>query len=235
MHGAPEQPNCSPTPAQFRFYTFPSSFRRGKSILVMTGKTIAHLVLFLIVAGIVTATFVNVDPDDSARVATQLPVLMLAGLYLGIMFVSYVLPVLTQKATGAVLGSNERVERDPMRDAQAARARGDYEGAIDIYRKIIESDQDPLNRTPWVEIAKIEYDQLKDPEAAIATLSTALEEQEWPADDTAFFMVRMADIQLEDMEDPEQSAAILNEIIEMFPETRYSANATHKLKEMGHS
>ena len=204
-------------------------------MFVMTGKLIAHVVLFLIVAGMVTATFVNFDPEDGTQTATQLPVLMLAGLYLGVMFVNYVLPILTQKATGAVLGSNERIERDPMRDAQAAHARGDYEDAIDIYREIIESEKDSFNRLPWVEIAKIERDQLKDPEAAIDTLSDALEEQEWPADDAAFFMVRMADIELEDMKSPEQCTAILNEIIEMFPGTRHSANATHKLKEIANS
>ena len=197
----------------------------------MAGK-ITHALIFIFMATLVTASIVNIEPNDNAKLALQLPVMILAGLYVGVLFVLYVLPTITDKATSAVLSSNERVKHEPLQDAQAAHARGDYEAAIEIYRSIAENE--PLNRLPWVEIAKIEHDQLKDPEASIHTLRSALEEHEWPADDTAFFMVRMADIELEDMENPEKYAAILNEIVEIFPETRHSANAIHKLKEMDH-
>ena len=195
----------------------------------MTGKII-HAIVFIIVATIVTLSFVNVDPDDAVRAAGQLPVLLLAGLYLGVMFVLYVLPALTQRATNAVLASNEQVERDPLRDARAAMARGDYEDAIEFYREAAEAN--PLDRLPWVEIAKIQHDQLEDPEAAIQTLSDALEEQEWADDDIAFYMVRIAEIKFQDLEQPEEAAAMLNKIIELFPGSRHSANATHKLREL---
>lgn len=195
----------------------------------MTGKII-HAIVFIIVATIVTLSFVNVDPDDAVRAAGQLPVLLLAGLYLGVMFVLYVLPALTQRATNAVLASNEQVERDPLRDARAAMARGDYEDAIEFYREAAEAN--PLDRLPWVEIAKIQHDQLEDPEAAIQTLSDALKEQEWTDDDISFYMVRIAEIKFQDLEQPEEAAAMLNKIIELFPGSRHSANATHKLREL---
>ena len=193
-------------------------------------KKIVHAIVFLFVAGVVAATFINTDSSDDSSAVTQLPALMLAGAYLGIMFVLYVLPAITDKATTAVLDSGELVEKDPLHDARAAYARGDYEDAMAVYRSVAE--EDPYNRLPWVEIAKIQHDNLEDPEAAIATLREALEKHDWAINDAGYFMGRLADIYLEDLEDLESSVSILNQMVELFPETRHSANATHKLNEI---
>ena len=50
-------------------------------------------------------------------------------------------------------------------------------------------------------IVKIQHDNLEDPEASIATLREALESHEWPINDAAYFMGRLAEIYYEDMED----------------------------------
>ncbi|MBT8043982.1 MAG: tetratricopeptide repeat protein [Verrucomicrobiae bacterium] len=194
-------------------------------------KIIVHTVIFLIVAGVVASVFIFKGDDENANAAAQLPALMLAGVYLGVLFVLYVLPTITHKATSAVLDSNELVETDPLHDARAAYARGDYEEAMDVYREV--ADDDPYNRLPWVEIAKIQHDNLENPEAAMETLRGALESHEWPVNDAAYFMGRIAEIYLEDMDDSESCITILNQMIEIFPETRHSANATHKLRELG--
>ncbi len=194
-------------------------------------KWIVHGIIFLFVAGIVTATFITTDSSDDSSAVAQLPALLLAGIYAGVLFVMYILPAITDKATAAVLDSNELIETDPLHDARAAYARGDYEEAMDVYRSVV--DDDPYNRLPWVEIAKIQHDNLEDPEAALLTLRTALESHEWPVNDAAFFMGRLSDIYLTDFDDRESAIAILNQMIEIFPETRHSANATHKLREMG--
>jgi len=193
-------------------------------------KKIIHVIIFLLVAGVVAATFINTDSTDDASAVTQLPALMLAGVYLGIMFVLYVLPAITDKATTAVLDSGELVERDPLHDARAAYARGDYEEAMAVYRSVM--DDDAYNRLPWVEIAKIQHDNLKDPEASIRTLREALEAHEWPINDAAYFMGRVSEIYLDDIGDKESCVTILNQIIELFPETRHSANATQKINEI---
>ncbi len=194
-------------------------------------KWIVHGIIFLFVAGIVTATFITTDSSDDSSAVAQLPALLLAGIYAGVLFVMYILPAITDKATAAVLDSNELIETDPLHDARAAYARGDYEEAMDVYRSVV--DDDPYNRLPWVEIAKIQHDNLEDPEAALLTLRTALESHEWPVNDAAYFMGRLSDIYLTDFDDRESAIAILNQMIEIFPETRHSANATHKLREMG--
>lgn len=196
-------------------------------------KKIVHVIIFLFVAGVVATTFINTDSADDTSAVMQLPALMLAGVYVGILFVLYALPAITDKATTAVLDSGELVERDPLHDARAAYARGDYEHAMEVYRSVM--DDDPYNRLPWVEIAKIQHDNLENPEASIATLREALEAHEWPVNDAAYFMGRLSDIYLEDLDDQESCISILNQMIELFPETRHSANATHKINEIKRS
>jgi len=196
-------------------------------------KKIVHVIIFLFVAGVVAIVFFNTDSEDDISAVMQLPALMLAGVYVGVMFVIYLLPAITDKATTAVLDSGELVERDPLHDARAAYARGDYEEAMEVYRRV--ADEDPYNRLPWVEIAKIQHDNLEEPETAIATLREALESHEWPINDAAYFMGRLSDIYLEDLNDRASCLMILQQMIELFPETRHSANATHKIKEIERS
>ncbi len=194
-------------------------------------KWIVHSVIFVIVAGVLIAAFRTSEADENVKAVSLLPALLLAGIYAGVLFVMYILPAITDKATSAVLDSNELVETDHLHDARAAHARGDYEEAMDVYRSV--TDSDPYNRLPWVEISKIQHDNLEDPEAALLTLRTALESHEWPINDAAYFMGRLAEIYEQDMDDHEACVMILQQMIEIFPETRHMANATHKLREMG--
>jgi tetratricopeptide (TPR) repeat protein len=193
-------------------------------------KWIIHSIIFIFVVSIVLSSLIGGSEGDDVQAVTQLPALLLAGVYVGVLFVLYILPAITDKATSAVLDSNELVETDPMHDARAAHARGDYDEAIAVYREV--ADADPYNRLPWVEIAKIQHDKLEDPEASIATLRSALESQQWPINDAAYFMGSLATLYNEDLEDRDSCIMILNQMIELFPETRHSANATHKLREM---
>lgn len=196
-------------------------------------RKITHILIFIFVVGVVVSAFTGTNENDDTQSVMQLPALILAGVYLGVLFVLYILPAITDKATTAVLDSGELVEKDPLHDARAAYARGEYDIAMEVYRKA--ASNDPYNRLPWVEIAKIQHDNLDDPDAAIATLRSALESHEWPINDAAYFMARLSDLYLEDKEDVEACQTILNQMIEMFPETRHSANARHKLNEIERS
>lgn len=156
--------------------------------------------------------------------------IMSAG-FLGVLFVSLVLPVIAHKFTHAIYDSGEMVERDPMHDAHSLLAQGDFTGAIEAFKGAAKAD--PLNRLPWVEIAKIQRVQLKDPDTAITTLRTALEGQEWQMNDAAFLLFRLAELYDEERTDRNTAAAIMMQIMEEFPETRHSANARHKMHEWG--
>ena len=92
---------------------------------------------------------------------------------------------------------------------------------------------DPLNRLPWVEISKIQLDELEDPAASVQTLRTAIEGQEWEENDAAYLMFRLAEIYNEHMSDRNSAASIMQQVIDQFPESRHSANARHKLREWG--
>ena len=147
----------------------------------------------------------------------------------GILFVLQILPIIAHKFTHAVYDSGEMVEVDPMHAGRSLFAQGDYEGAVEAFREVAVAD--PANRFPWVEIAKIQRDHLKNPLAAIDTLRRALEGREWEVDDAAFFMFRLAEIYNDDLGNPETAVQILQQVCEAFPETRHAANARHKLHE----
>jgi len=149
-----------------------------------------------------------------------------AGL-VGIFFVLTVLPFLAQRITHAVYDSAEMVEKDVMHDARSLMAQGDYEGAIAAFQQAAATD--PLNRLPWVEIAKIQKDNMGDPAAAIQTIRYALESQAWEVNDAAYFLFRLAELYDEVEGDRASAVAIMQQVVDQFPGTRHSANASHKL------
>lgn len=153
-----------------------------------------------------------------------------AGL-IGIVFVTQVLPLLADKLTHAVYDSAEEVERDASHQARVLMAQGDWEGAIEAFK--VAAEKEPLNRMPYVEIAKIQKVYLEDPLAAIETLREAIEGHEWEENDAAFLMFRLAEIYDEDANDREAAVAIFEQVMEQFPGTRHSANARTKLHEWG--
>jgi tetratricopeptide (TPR) repeat protein len=153
-----------------------------------------------------------------------------AGL-IGIVIVTQVLPIFAHRITHAVYDSGEMVEKDPLHDAHSLVAQGDYVGAIEAFKEA--AGKDPYNRLPWVEIAKIQRTSLEDPEAAIETLRSALENHEWPVNDAAYLLFRLAELYDEDRHDRTTAAAIMRQVIDEFPETRHSANARHKLHDWG--
>lgn len=151
-----------------------------------------------------------------------------AGL-VGIVVVVHLLPFFAQRVTHAVYDSGEQVEKDVMHDAHSLMAQGDYEGAIAAFK--LAAAADPLNRLPWMEIAKIQKTNLGDAPAAILTIRHALESQEWEPNDTAYFLFRLAELYDEVEGDRATAVSILNQVVEQFPATRHSANASHKLHE----
>jgi len=153
-----------------------------------------------------------------------------AGL-IGTFFVLQILPAFVQRATHAVYDSGEMVEKDVMHDARSLLAQGEYEGAIAAFRTA--ADLEPTNRLPWVEIAKIYKDHLEQPAAAVETLRLALENHEWPVNDAAYLLFRLAELYDECLADRNSAVAIMQQVIDQFPSTRHSANARHKLGEWG--
>lgn len=168
---------------------------------------------------------------EGARIFNGILLTFLSAGLIGIILVTTVLPLLADKMTHAIYDSGEEVERDVLHHARVLMAQGDWEGAIEAFR--MGAEQDPLNRMPYLEIAKIQKNHLEDALAAITTLREALEGQEWQEEDAAFLMFRLAEIYDEDADDRKAAVAIFEQVMEQFPETRHSANARTKLHEWG--
>jgi tetratricopeptide (TPR) repeat protein len=172
---------------------------------------------------------IDLNSMDGEKTMYGILLTFLSAGFVGIFFVVYLLPFFAQRVTHAVYDSAEMVEKDVMHDARSLLAQGDYEGAIAAFK--VAAAADPLNRLPWVEIAKIQKTNLEDPAAAIATIRHALESQAWEINDAAYFLFRLAELYDEVEGDRASAVAIMNQVIEQFPETRHSANARNKLHE----
>jgi tetratricopeptide (TPR) repeat protein len=168
---------------------------------------------------------------EGSRIFNGIILAFLSAGLVGIVFVTQLLPMLAQKLTHAVYDSGEEVEADPFHDARVLMAQGEWESAIKSFREA--AKQDPYNRMPWIEIAKIQKIHLEDTTAAVATLREAIEEYEWEPNDAAFLMFRLAEAYDEDMENRAAAVAILEQVMEQFPESRHSANARTKLHDWG--
>jgi tetratricopeptide (TPR) repeat protein len=168
---------------------------------------------------------------DGQATFTGILLAFLSTGYVGILVVTYVLPVLANKLTHAVYDSGELLATDPMREAHALLAQGEYAAAVEAFRAAAASDAG--NRLPWIEMAKIQREHLKDSREAIATLREALENHEWAENDAGFMLFRLAELYLEDLGDEDAAVAMMHQVIEQFPETRHSANARHRLHEWG--
>jgi tetratricopeptide (TPR) repeat protein len=168
---------------------------------------------------------------EGERTFTGILLTFLTAGLLGVVFVVVVLPIMAHKVTHAIYDSAEMVERDVMHDARALVAQGEYHAAIEAFKEAAKAE--PLNRLPWVEIAKIQKENLEDSQAAIETIRGVLEGQEWEINDAAYFMFRLAELYDGEMGERETAAVILQQVVDQFPRTRHAANAKTRLHEWG--
>jgi len=173
----------------------------------------------------------KVSGIEGQRVFNGILLAMLSATLVGIVFVTKVMPLIVHKMTHAVYDSGEQVEEDPMHTARVLMAQGEWDAAIEAFKEAAQND--PYNRVPWMEIAKMQRVQLEDSHAALETLRFAIQEHDWEVDDAAFLMFRLAELYDEDLEDRGAAVIVLEQIMELFPETRHSANARTKLHEWG--
>jgi tetratricopeptide (TPR) repeat protein len=147
----------------------------------------------------------------------------------GIFFVTVLLPKLGDAVGTVMYSSGEEIQADSSMRAAAFMAKGDYEGAIDEYKKAItEKPGDPF---PVSEIAKIYAEKFKEPDRALTYLQAHLESHEWAEDNAAFLMFRIVDIHMHEHRLAE-AKDILEQVVGNFPGTRHAANAKHKINEV---
>jgi len=199
----------------------------GNPRIDMSSSLVIKLATFALLALIMYLIYQQIPQE---AVAYKLLLFIVGGLIVGIPAALIVAPALGDKLGDFFYNAPEKVVPIPGSAARAKMAQGDYEGAVDEFIKLAESD--PSDRTPWVEILRIQREKLADPQAALDSAMTALAAHEWPEDDEAFFLFRIVEISRDELVQPEIAVDALNTIVEKFPETRNSANAMHMLREM---
>lgn len=167
---------------------------------------------------------------EGARTFNGILLVIFSAVLLGALFVVFVLPAWAGRVAEGVYGSTAELDDTAGREARSLLAKGDFHGAMEAFRKWAAESGD---RVPWMEIAKIQRQHLEDPRSAVATLYEALAAKDWPEDDEAFFLFRVADILNEDAGEREQAVAVLQRVIREFPEGRHAMNAKHRLREWG--
>jgi len=160
----------------------------------------------------------------------KLVFVIVMGVIGGILCVKFVIPWIGDAFGEAVFSSGEKVEQDEMTKAAACISQGDYAGAIGHYEKML--DDKPDDPFPVAEIAKIHAERLHDPHSALRALEEHLQSKDWPVDDAAFLMFRIADVHLTHLHDFETAHDMLEQVVGNFPNTRHSANAHHKISEL---
>ncbi|MBL9131986.1 MAG: hypothetical protein JNG86_12345 [Verrucomicrobiaceae bacterium] len=148
----------------------------------------------------------------------------------GILAVKYLLPWIGDLLGESVYSSGEQFEQDEMTKAAACISQGDYDGAIEHYNKMLaDKPDDPF---PVAEIAKVYAERLHDPQSALEALTNHLQSKDWPVDDAAFIMFRIADVHLTHLHDFATARDMLEQVVANFPNTRHSANAHHKISDV---
>ncbi len=147
----------------------------------------------------------------------------------GFFFVIVILPKFGDAVGTVMYSSGEEVAPDESMKAAAKMAAGDYEGAIEEFKNLLQGKPDDVHAIS--EIAKTYADKLHEPDKALGFLNEQIQSQEWTPDNAAFLLFRFFDIQAH-MHDFEAARATLEHIIGTFPDTRHSANARHKITEL---
>jgi len=193
----------------------------------MRGRLIVRLVVIGLI-GVFLAWLVRrlqgVDPG------TTFVIVLFVGAGLGVLAAKVILPRIGDAVGAFFYAPGGVLITDEATKGAVKLAQGDYAGAIAEYEA--ELKQKPDDTLAIGEIAKIHAERLNDPETALSFLRAQLASRSWPPDEAAFLMFRIAGIRADVMKDFAGAQAALEQVIATFPDTRHSANARHKLKEL---
>lgn len=166
---------------------------------------------------------------DQNRVLLLFISLVLVGLLMGVVTALALVPAVGEWLGNFFFNPDRRIEPSPHAAALVALARGDFPEAIAAYARAFEAN--PHDTHALSEMARIYCEKLGEPASAADILEQALD-AEWPPDEAAFLTQRLAEVCWSYQHDARRARELLLHIIETFPGTRQSANATHRLQEI---
>lgn len=196
----------------------------------MSSRTLVHVCLagFFVLAVLwVMGSWSTWSKEN--QIMNQLLAVLLIAAVGGFFFVLVILPRIGDAVGNAMLSSNAQVKQEGASLALGLIARGDYEGAITEYEKVLA--EKPDDSFTVSEIAKVCSEKLRDPVRGLHVLRKHLEGRDWKPDDAAFLMFRMVDIHMQE-ESLDEARELLEQIEGTFSGTRHSGNARHKINEV---
>lgn len=170
----------------------------------------------------------HAENPDNDKIVLLFVGMILDGGAIALILTLAVVPALGDHVGSFFFNPSHTVEHDPHMDAIAKVAQGDHEGAIADYEKILK--EDPSDTLAVSEIARICCRDLGDTPRAAAVLERALQ-SEWPHEQSSFLANRLADIYIL-QSDPMRARHLLLEIATTLEETKYAANALHRIHEI---
>src|SRR5450432_2409823 len=156
----------------------------------------------------------SVENPDPTRIVLYFGSVCLVGMLVGCIVAFSLIPTIGDHLGDAFFNPSQEIERDPHAGAMSKVAQGDFEGAIEEYRKVLESN--PGDTHAISEIAHFYCDKLGDPASAAQTLEQALE-NEWPAEESSFLCNRLVDVYWTYQHDATRARAILIQVAENLP------------------
>lgn len=193
-------------------------------------RNILIIIIGVILASLLTTTYSTYKSGEVQGIALFIGALLASAIYIGILFVTTILPMFAEKFSRNILSEDSgEYEDDGLHDARAALAQGDYDAALLAYRKVV--TENPGHRLAWTDMAKLYAGKMDNQMLSITTLKEALESYDWPATDQAEITLMLANQMLEQDDAEMRDAAIgfYRQIRENHPDTRYSGEATTKL------
>lgn len=147
----------------------------------------------------------------------------------GVLFVTWILPSLSDKVTEAVLSSGEKEEKTPRAIVAELLAEEDYEGAIAELQK--QSLQNPSDRRLVMDMAWVYRDKLQDLPSAVQTIRTALVSREWSPENETALRAKLAEL-LAEQKDFAGAKQELETVMQKFAGTPQAGEAASKLRDI---
>jgi tetratricopeptide (TPR) repeat protein len=155
--------------------------------------------------------------------------IMIISIATGIIVLKWLIPAIGDRVGEAFYSAPEKAEQTETQKAMALVAQGEYHKALAAFGMILE--QNPADRFAIMESAKIYQEKLGDTDSAVEVLERAAA-GDLQEDNKCFVILKLADIHSTGRGDFERARALLNQLIQQFPESRHAGNAQHKLREI---
>jgi hypothetical protein len=166
---------------------------------------------------------------DNSKVVLLFAGMVLTGAVAGAVAGLALLPAVGDAIGHFFYDPNEKIEKDPHSAAVAKLAQGDIEGAAGEYVEVWRDD--PHNMLALSEIYHLYCDKLHQPDKAEEILTEAVS-MELPPEEAGVAAARLADVYWDHQHDAMRAKEMLVQIAETMPNTKFAANAQHKILEI---